>query len=413
MRRNQAQTETIQHQKEDSKHSDHPAQLNIASTSTILPNAEASPRNRCLKATSGTSKADQDMADPTSPPGLNQVRPNTRAETPLAIAHPQAEQPNFGYRMATPHQTHLSAANANPFTALEALSPEAEGPKDAQGKLGEIWTFQASKKQSSMIVLPRQTLPQSPAPTSIHDLTPGSGRKRTRSEVHNSFFTSLGIPVPPGQEHARAIVWPVLSRERNNQKEILVNVKSNDSPSLSLHLRCTGTPEEEWTPESALADLTRNVEAELEGKILRFSLNLKGRLALEWSWQEDHVKGGWECTILAHVSTGFSAISAQKKKNLHWRTLESSHNMNNDVVFSGPAHNLLLKTGPASTNRQTHKSTSASLLASPQAARKKKRYIKLDLLALAPQDLASSLQNEYDGLGSIGSPAAQGQQGNA
>jgi hypothetical protein len=58
VRRNQAQTETIQHQKEDSKHSDHLAQLNIASTSTILPNAEASPRNRCLKATSETSKAD-------------------------------------------------------------------------------------------------------------------------------------------------------------------------------------------------------------------------------------------------------------------------------------------------------------------------------------------------------------------
>jgi len=173
--------------------------------------------------------------------------------------------------MATPHQTHLSAANANPFTALEALSPKAEGPKDAQGKLGEIWTFQASKKQSSRIVSPRQTLPQSPAPASIHDLTPGSGRKRTHSEVHSSFFISLGIPVPPGQEHARAIVWPVLSRKRNNQKEILVNVKSNDSPSLPLHLRCTRTPEEEWTPESALADLTRNVKAELEGKILRFS----------------------------------------------------------------------------------------------------------------------------------------------
>jgi len=123
--------------------------------------------------------------------------------------------------------------------------------------------------------------------------------------------------VPLGQEHARAIVWPVLSKERNNQKEILVNVKSNDSPSLLLHLRCIGTPEEEWTPASALADLTRNVEAELEGKILRFNLNLKGRLALELSWQEDHVKGGWECTILAHISTGLSAINAQKKKNLH------------------------------------------------------------------------------------------------
>jgi hypothetical protein len=89
------------------------------------------------------------MADPTSPPGLNQVRPNTRVETPPVIAHPQAEQLNFGYWMATPHQTYLSAANANPFTALEALSPEAKDPKDAQGKLGETWTFQASKKQSS------------------------------------------------------------------------------------------------------------------------------------------------------------------------------------------------------------------------------------------------------------------------
>jgi hypothetical protein len=205
----------------------------------------------------------------------------------------------------------------------------------------------------------------------------------------------------------------VLSRERNNQKEILVNVKSNDSPSLLLHFRCIGTPQEEWTPASALVDLTRNVEAKLEGKILKFSLNLKGRLALEWSWQENHVKGRWECTILAHINAGPSAISAQKKKNLHWRTLESMHSMNNDVVFSGLAHSLLLKTGPISTNHQTRKSTSASLLASTQAARKKKRYIKLDLLALAPQDLASSLQNEYDGLGSIGSPIAQGQQGNA
>ncbi len=219
--------------------------------------------------------------------------------------------------------------------------------------------------------------------------------------------------MPPGQEHARAIVWPVLSRKRNNQKEILVNVKNNDSPSLPLHLRCIGTPEEEWTPASALVDLTRNVEAELEGKILRFNLNLKGRLALEWRWQEDHVKGGWECTILAHISTGLSAISAQKKTNLHWRTPESMPNMNNDVVFSGLAHSLLLKTGSASMDHQTRKSTSASLLASPQAARKKKRYIKLDLSTLAPYDLASSLQNKYEGLGSIGSLAAQGQQGNA
>jgi hypothetical protein len=130
----------------------------------------------------------------------------------------------------------------------------------------------------------------------------------------------------------------------------VVNVENNDSPSLPLHLGCIETPEEEWTPASALADLTRNVEAELEGKIFRFSVNFKGRLALEWSWQEDHVKGGWECTILAHISTSLNAISVQKKKNLQWRTLESMPSMNNDVVFSGLAHSLLLKTGPASTD---------------------------------------------------------------
>jgi hypothetical protein len=105
-----------------------------------------------------------------------------------------------------------------------------------------------------------------------------------------------------------------VQRERNNHKEILVNVKSNDSPSLPLHLRCIGTLEEEWTPASALADLTRNVEAELEGKILKFSLNLKGHLALEWSWQEDHVKGGWECTILAHITLASVLLVRKRRK---------------------------------------------------------------------------------------------------
>jgi hypothetical protein len=55
-----------------------------------------------------------------------------------------------------------------------------------------------------------------------------------------------------------------LSRERDNQKEILVNIKSNDLPNLPLHIRCMNASEEEWTPASALEDLTRSVESELE-----------------------------------------------------------------------------------------------------------------------------------------------------
>ncbi len=107
-----------------------------------------------------------------------------------------------------------------------------------------------------------------------------------------SFFTSLGIFVPPGQEFARARVWPVLSRERDDQKEILVNVKNNEQSNLPLHIRCMSASEEEWTPMSTLEDLAKSIESEFEEKILRFSVSLKGRLALEWNWQEDQAKGG-------------------------------------------------------------------------------------------------------------------------
>jgi hypothetical protein len=75
-----------------------------------------------------------------------------------------------------------------------------------------------------------------------------------------------------------------LSRERDEQREILVSVKNKDLPNLPLHIRCTSASEEEWTPMSALEELTRDVESELEENILRFSLSLKGRLTLEWSW---------------------------------------------------------------------------------------------------------------------------------
>ncbi|CAM6009345.1 unnamed protein product [Sphagnum balticum] len=346
-KRNQVQTEMNQRQPEASKQAGHLTQQNIVNTSDALLNTEATPRNLIQKDTPGNLET-------------NQVD-SFSSDIP-------------------------SAATTNPFAALEKLNPEAEDLRYTQGESSESWAFQASRKQAPRDASPRQALPHSPTHVPTQDFTPGSRRKRTCSEVHNSFFTSLGIPVPPGQEHARARVWPVLSRERDNQKEILVNVKSNDSPNLPLHIRCMSASEKEWTSASALEDLTRNVEIELEEKILRFSLSLKGRLALEWSWQEDHAKGGWECTILAHISTGFSGISAQKRKNLHWRTLESMPNMNNDVVFVGPAHSLLLKTGLASTDRQTRKSVSASLLASRQAARKKKRYIKLDLLTLVPSN---------------------------
>jgi hypothetical protein len=169
--------------------------------------------------------------------------------------------------------------------------------------------------------------------------------------MHCSYFTSLGISHPPGQEYARARIWPVLSREKNAQKELLIYAKNNALPGLPLSIRITGLTEEKWTNASALEDIIRSIESELQDKILRYSLNLKDCLSLEWSWQEDKIRGGWECTILAHINTGSSAINVQNKRHLHWRPSVSLTNMNNDIEFAGPAHNLLLKSGPVSTER--------------------------------------------------------------
>jgi hypothetical protein len=130
-----------------------------------------------------------------------------------------------------------------------------------------------------------------------------------------------------------------------------------------------------------------------------------------------------ECTILAHISTGTSAISVQNKKHLHWKMPESMLSMNNDVEFAGPAHSLLLESSPESTDRQARKSMLANLQASPQAVRKK-RYIKLDLTKLEPPRADSvpctpedrneqgagpedTNLNPHTEMGSIDPPAAQ------
>ncbi len=85
-----------------------------------------------------------------------------------------------------------------------------------------------------------------------------------------------------------------------------------------------------------------------------------------------------ECTILAHIRTGSSALSVQNKRHLHWKEVGTISAMNNDTGGAVAALNLLLKRDPSSTEHLVHKHRMASILASPQAARKK-RFIKLEL----------------------------------
>ncbi len=212
------------------------------------------------------------------------------------------------------------------------------------------------------------TAPGNPSPplhTQQLELTPRGKKGQLHSEVHPFFFTSLGIPTPANREPLRARVWPVLSREKNSQKETLVHSKNQSRLSLPLNIRITGPAKIEWSQHSAWADLTQRLEMELEEKVLRYKLTLKDRPQLEWSWQEENSKGGMECTILAHIETGTSALSTQNKHHLHWKALDLIPGMNNEVEFSAPAHNLLMKTDTVNLARLEDKNRSTSLQASP------------------------------------------------
>jgi hypothetical protein len=65
----------------------------------------------------------------------------------------------------------------------------------------------------------------SPHP-SHREITLGGKRGLMHSEVHPSYFTSLGIQVPPSKEPLRARICPVLTRMKEEKKETLVHSRN-------------------------------------------------------------------------------------------------------------------------------------------------------------------------------------------
>jgi hypothetical protein len=65
----------------------------------------------------------------------------------------------------------------------------------------------------------------SPHP-SHREITPRGKRGLMHSEVHLSYFTSLGIQVPPNKEPLRARIWPVVTRVKEEKKETLVHSRN-------------------------------------------------------------------------------------------------------------------------------------------------------------------------------------------
>jgi hypothetical protein len=210
--------------------------------------------------------------------------------------------------------------------------------------------------------------------------------------VHQSYFTSLGISALANKEPFKVRIWPVLFRKKDDQKEVLMHSKPHTLPSLPLSIRYVGPaiePEAEWIPNSAWANLIHQAELELEEQILRFKFTISKRPQLEWSWQEELSRGGMECTILVHIDMGAKRVSVQKRKHLHWKALEQTLNLDNEIAFAAPAHNLLIRSGDEDSTRQALKNRWANLRASPQAARKKKRFTRLDMTILMNPETSS------------------------
>ncbi len=141
-----------------------------------------------------------------------------------------------------------NTASLNPFAGnfgetgrTDFLQRQLEDP-------GEGWTFQGKRRMPIKLLSPRQDLAEASTRSPQHASTPGGKRGHTHSELHHSYFESLGISVRADQEFCKARIWPVLSRKKEEKEQILVHSKNQSPPDLPLSIRVTGLPEEKVDP---------------------------------------------------------------------------------------------------------------------------------------------------------------------
>jgi hypothetical protein len=86
---------------------------------------------------------------------------------------------------------------------------------------------------------------QYPHPTAQTSIAPRGKIGQTYSKLHQSFFTSLEIPLPTNVDLCRTWVWPILTREKGPQKEVLIHSKNQ---ALQLASKSQGTGERTSPP---------------------------------------------------------------------------------------------------------------------------------------------------------------------
>ncbi|CAK9205151.1 unnamed protein product [Sphagnum troendelagicum] len=229
------------------------------------------------------------MASPTHAKPHNQTGAERRQES---VSTPKT-QLCFGLPGLASSQARALEASTNPFASPNEGNCGVGAIPKHQEEATNGWSFQGRKKHAPKLVSPRLEAQLPITHTPLQETTPGGKRGQLHSEVPPFFFTSFGISIPQDRKPLRARVWPVLAKEKNSRKEILVHSKSQAQPSLPTSIRIMGFAEAEWPHNSAWADLIQRLEVELEEKVLKYKLTLNDRPKLEWSWQEVTSRGEW------------------------------------------------------------------------------------------------------------------------
>jgi hypothetical protein len=73
----------------------------------------------------------------------------------------------------------------------------------------------------------------------------------------------------------KAQVLPVLTREKGDQKEVLIHSRNQALPSLPIGIRITGDGGEDWSSKPAMDELIQHIVTGLEENVLRHKLLLK------------------------------------------------------------------------------------------------------------------------------------------
>jgi hypothetical protein len=144
-------------------------------------------------------------------------------------------------------------ADLNPFEVLNGENEHSDFLRKIPEELEGGWTFQGKKKNKVKIDTIRPESNQSPHPSTSASIAPGGKRGQTYLELHPSFFTSLGIPLPTNVDVYRARVWPILTREKGPQKEVIIHSRNQALPNFQLASESQGTgkrtgpPNRPWT----------------------------------------------------------------------------------------------------------------------------------------------------------------------